>query len=217
VGPSWIEALPDWIGRAVEANPLAGYGAVAAVMLLENLIPPIPSELVMPFAGYLVEQGRLQLLPTVAAGLLGTVLGALFWYGIGRLIPEERLALWVEGEGRWLGIRADNLARSRAWFLRHGSALVFWGRLVPAVRTLVSVPAGIERMPPLPFLIWTTAGSLIWTLLLTLAGRGLGQGYAQVQGWLAPWAEGMAVVLELALLAGVVVWLVWVLGQRRRP
>ena len=119
-----------------------------------------------------------------------------------------------EGEGRWLGIRADQLARSRHWFQRHGSALVFWGRLVPGVRTLVSVPAGIERMPQGPFLVWTTAGSLVWTLLLTLAGKGLGQGYERVQGWLAPWAHGFERGLVLALAVGVVIGMVRLVWQR---
>jgi len=210
----WIGGLPELMGQAVEASPAMGYLAVGLVMLLENLIPPIPSEVVMPFAGYLVGQGRLDLVPTVLAGLLGTVLGAWFWYGIGRLIPEPRLALWVEGPGRWLGIRAEQLARSRDWFQRHGSALVFWGRLVPGVRTLVSVPAGIERMPQGPFLLWTTAGSLVWTLLLTLAGKALGQGYERVQDWLAPWAQGIERGLVMALAAGLVVWVVRLVWQR---
>ncbi|MEX0588754.1 MAG: DedA family protein [Cyanobium sp.] len=209
-----VDGLSDLIGAAVEANPLLGYGAIALVMLLENLIPPIPSEVVMPYGGYLVYQGRLELLPTVLAGLVGTVLGAWFWYGIGRMINEERIAQWLERRGKWLGIQVDDLARSRLWFNRHGAAVVFWGRLIPGVRTLVSVPAGIERMPQGPFLAWTAAGSLIWTLLLTLAGQALGQGYEQVKDWLDPWAQGIERGLLVALAAGVVVCAVRLVRQR---
>jgi alkaline phosphatase len=93
-----IDGLPDLISAAVETSPLLGYGAVALVMLLENLIPPIPSEVLMPYAGYLVHAGRLQLLPTLAAGLVGTVLGAWFWFGIGRWINEERIAGWLASQ-----------------------------------------------------------------------------------------------------------------------
>lgn len=210
-----IDGLPDLISAAVDTNPMLGYGAVALVMLLENLIPPIPSEVVMPYAGYLVYAGRLQFLPTVLAGLVGTVLGAWFWYGIGRWINEERIAGWLACRGRWLGIQPDDLARSRSWFNRHGSAVVFWGRLIPGVRTLVSVPAGIEQMPQGRFLVWTTAGSLIWTMLLTLAGQAMGQAYRQVEGLLAPWAGGIKLVLEVALVCGVLVLLrAWQLRRR---
>ena len=100
--------VPDLISAAVETNPILGYGAVALVMLLENLIPPIPSEVLMPYAGYLVHAGRLQFLPTVAAGLVGTVLGAWFWYRIGRWINEERIA-------GWLGAVAGLTAMVRRW------------------------------------------------------------------------------------------------------
>ena len=203
---SFIEGLPDLIGSAVEANPLMGYAVIALVMLLENVFPPIPSEVVMPYGGYLVYQGRLELIPTVLAGLLGTVLGALPWYGIGRLINEQRLEQWLARHGRWIGIRPKELHRSREWFAKYGTALVFWGRLVPGIRTLISVPAGIEMMPVAPFLLWTTAGSLIWTLLLTLAGLALGEGYTNVEHWIEPVAKAVKLLLVLALAAGAV-WL----------
>ena len=201
-----VQQLPQLIGSAVEANPLAGYGAIFAAMFLENLFPPIPSELIMPLGGFYVQQGQLALLPVVLAGLLGTVLGALPWYGIGRLINEQRLEQWLERHGRWIGISPQELHRSRDWFSRHGTALVFWGRLVPGIRTLISVPAGIEMMPLAPFLLWTTAGSLIWTLLLTCAGLALGKGYSNVELWIEPVAKGVKVLLVLAVAAGLV-WL----------
>ncbi|MCX5931347.1 MAG: DedA family protein [Cyanobacteria bacterium] len=196
-----IQKLPELIGAAVEANPIAGYGAIFAAMFLENLFPPIPSELIMPLGGFYVQQGRLGLVPVVLAGLAGTVLGALPWYGVGRLVNEERIEHWLERHGRWIGIGPQELQRSRSWFSRHGTALVFWGRLVPGIRTLISVPAGIEMMPMVPFLLWTTAGSLIWTLLLTVAGMALGEGYANVEVWLQPVTQVIKVLLVLSALA----------------
>ena len=201
-----VQKLPEMIGAAVESNPTAGYGAIFADMFLENLFPPIPSELIMPLGGFYVQQGKLALIPVVLAGLLGTVLGALPWYGIGRLVNEERIEHWLDRHGRWIGIRSQELQRSRRWFSRHGTALVFWGRLVPGIRTLISVPAGIEMMPLTPFLLWTTAGSLIWTLMLTLAGLALGESYSNVELWIAPAAKVVKVLLVLAVLAAAV-WL----------
>lgn len=196
-----IQKLPELIGAAVAANPIAGYGAIFGAMFLENLFPPIPSELIMPLGGFYVQQGQLAFVPVVLAGLAGTVLGALPWYGVGRLVNEERIEHWLERHGRWIGISPQELHRSRNWFNRHGTALVFWGRLVPGIRTLISVPAGIEMMPLVPFLLWTTAGSLIWTLLLTVAGMALGKGYTNVEIWLEPVAQVIKVLLVLVVLA----------------
>ena len=210
-----ITQLPELIKQAVAVNPLAGYAAIFAAMFLENLFPPIPSELIMPLGGFLAQQGELQFIPVVLAGLLGTVIGALPWYGIGRVINEERIEQWLERHGRWIGISPAELARSRSWFNRFGTALVFWGRLVPGIRTLISVPAGIEMMPLAPFLIWTTAGSLIWTLLLTLAGFLLGESYSSVELWIDPVSKVIKVGLVIALIDGVI-WLGLRIWRRRQ-
>tara|TARA_Y100001968_G_scaffold92488_1_gene83169 strand:+ start:5 stop:661 length:657 start_codon:yes stop_codon:yes gene_type:complete len=185
----FISSLPLLIGNAVETNQWIGYGAILLAMFLENLIPPIPSELIMPLGGFYVYQGQLDFLPVVLAGLIGTVMGALPWYGIGRIVNEERLEQWLEKNGRWIGINPKELARSRKWFNRYGVSLVFWGRLVPGIRTLISVPAGVELMPITPFLIWTTAGSLIWTLLLTTTGFYLGDNYRNIEQWMSPFSN----------------------------
>ena len=210
-----ITQLPELIGQAVEANQWLGYTAIFAAMFLENLFPPIPSELIMPLGGFYVQQGQLDLVPVVLAGLLGTVLGALPWYGVGRLINEGRIEAWLQRHGRWIGISPAELARSRRWFNRFGTALVFWGRLVPGIRTLISVPAGIEMMPFAPFLIWTTAGSLIWTLLLTLAGFLMGESYSSVELWIEPVSKVIKVGLVVALMAGVI-WLGLRIWRRRQ-
>ena len=196
------------IRQAVEANPLLGYGVITAVMLLENVVPPIPSELLLPLAGYLVWSGQLALVPTVLAALLGTVLGAWFWYGIGRMVPIKLLEHWVARHGSKLGLDGSAVARSRGWFATHGASLVFWGRMVPGVRTLASVPAGLERMPQLAFLAWTTLGSLIWTMALILAGQALGQGYGQVTTWLGPASQTIKVLLLTAATMGAILFLV---------
>jgi len=130
---------------------------------------------------------------------LGTVFGAMPWYGIGRLVNEERIEKWLEKNGRWIGINPKELARSRKWFNRYGVSLIFWGRLVPGIRTLISVPAGVELMPIPPFLIWTTAGSLIWTLFLTTTGFYLGDNYSIIEKWINPLSTIFKVVIVLIL------------------
>jgi membrane protein DedA with SNARE-associated domain len=202
----FARSLTELIGASVETDPRLSYLAIALAMLLENVFPPLPSELVMPLAGFLVHEGKLDLLPVIFAGLVGTVLGAWFWYGIGRLVNEQRLERFVARRGRWLGIRPELLATSRSWFARHGPAVVFWGRCLPGIRPFVSVPAGIELMPQASFLLWTSAGSLIWLLALTLAGQALGAGYRHVLAWIEPLAHLLAALSLLALAAG----LAWV-------
>lgn len=214
---SLAEGLPRLILDGVERNPLLGYGLIAMAMLLENLIPPIPSELIMPLGGVLVEEGRLDFVPVVLAGLVGTVLGAWFWYGVGRVLRADRLATWLGSRGRLLGLGPESLAASQAWFGRHGAAVVFWGRLLPAIRTLISVPAGMELMPQGPFLLWTTAGSLIWVLALTLVGMLLGSKATElfaalgpISGWLS------ACVLLLLGLRTMVPWLSSLMPRQRQ-
>ena len=200
----FISSLPLLIGKAVESNQWIGYGAITLAMFLENLIPPIPSELIMPLGGFYVSQGQLDLIPVVLAGLLGTVIGAFPWYGIGRLVNEKRLEKWLDKNGRWLGINPHELARSRKWFNRYGVSLVFWGRLVPGIRTLISVPAGVELMPITPFLIWTTAGSLIWTLFLTITGFYLGDNYGNIEKWISPFSSIFKLIILLILSFGLI-------------
>lgn len=214
---SLAEGLPRVILVGVERNPLLGYCLIAMAMLLENLIPPIPSELIMPLGGVLVEQGRLDFVPVVLAGLVGTVLGAWFWYWIGRLLRADRLAAWLGSQGRLLGLGPESLAASQAWFGRHGAAVVFWGRLLPAIRTLVSVPAGMESMPQGPFLLWTTAGSLIWVLVLTLVGMLLGSRATELLAALSPISGWLsACVLLLLGLRTMVPWLSSLVRRQRQ-
>ena len=182
---------------------LASMGSlgVATLMLLENVFPPIPSEVIMPFAGYLAASGDLPFVSVVIAGTIGSVAGAFLWYWIGTLASEARLRRLIARHGRWLTISEQDLDRSLTWFRRNGGKAVFLGRMVPGVRTLISVPAGMTGMPLLPFLLYTGLGSLLWTAALTISGYLLEAQFAKVEIWINP--------VTNVLLGGVLVLYVW--------
>jgi membrane protein DedA with SNARE-associated domain len=188
----------DWITGFIEQS---GYPGIALLMLLENVFPPIPSELIMPSAGYTATQGRLNILLVIAAGSLGSVSGALLWYWVGRRLGCERVRRVAGRHGRWLTVTAAEVDHARDWFRRHGGKAVFIGRLVPTIRTLISIPAGIAEMGLSKFLIYTTAGTVLWTGALAGAGYLLGAQYQQVSGWLNP--------VSNIILGALVLWYVY--------
>ena len=178
---NFLTSIPDYISLAVEKNQTLAYLTICLAMFLENIIPPIPSEIIMPLGGFFVYQQKLNFYILVFWGLFGTILGSLPWYYLGRLVNEKRLSNFLDKKGKYLGISSNDLIKSKRWFEKYGVSLVFWGRLVPGVRTLISVPAGIELMPLRKFLIWTTFGSFIWVALLTYAGFVFGENYPIIE------------------------------------
>jgi membrane protein DedA with SNARE-associated domain len=181
----------------LEAVGALGPVGVGILMLLENLFPPLPSELIMPLAGYLAASGKVSLPGALAGGTVGSVLGAVAWYAIGRRVPREALLSWVDAHGRWLTICSPDIERAERFFKRHGKSSVLLGRLVPVVRTLISMPAGLGRMPAAPFLLFSTVGTAIWTTALGLAGMALGSRFPAVDryvGWVS-WAIIAAAVI----------------------
>lgn len=144
-------------------------------MLIESVVQFIPSEAIMPLASYLVSQGKLALVPTILAGTAGTILGTSPWFLIGHYVNEETLEAAISRHGAWFGVTSGKLRKSRLWFNRHGHPMVFRRRLVPVLRTLVSIPAGMELMPMRSFLLWTSLGRLIWNAFLTHTGYRLGE------------------------------------------
>ena len=172
-----ITSIPDLITKTVETNPYIAYLVISFAMFLENLIPPIPSEIIMPLGGFFVYTGDLNFYILIVSGLIGTVVGALPWYFLGKLLNEKKLSNFIDRKGKFVGISLKDLDKSRLWFEKYGVLLVFWGRLIPGIRTLISVPAGIELMPINKFLIWTSLGSLIWVIFLTSAGYLFGENY----------------------------------------
>lgn len=175
--------MSDWIVSLVDR---LGYLGIAFLMLLENLFPPIPSELIMPLAGFAASRGDLSLPGVVLAGSAGSVAGAFIWYAVGRWLGDERLKRFAARHGRWLTLSPRDVDHVDRWFEKHCAWAVFGGRLLPAIRTLISVPAGIFEMAPGRFLLFSTLGTLIWSGALAAAGAALGQNYAKVQSWLGP-------------------------------
>jgi membrane protein DedA with SNARE-associated domain/uncharacterized membrane protein YkvA (DUF1232 family) len=170
----------DWITDTVSAG---GYPGIVLMMLAENVFPPIPSELIMPLAGFVAAQGQLNPVLVVLAGTLGSVLGALPWYFAGLWLGEERVCAFAARHGRWLTLSEKEIGQAMRWFERHGRIAVLIGRLVPTVRTLISLPAGMARMKLLPFLLYSSIGTLAWTGALTAAGFLLESEYRRVGGY----------------------------------
>jgi membrane protein DedA with SNARE-associated domain len=164
----------------------SGYLGVFALMALENIFPPIPSEMIMPFAGFVVARGDLNLVGVLLAGTAGSLAGALPWYYAARVYGGERLKRLAGRHGRWLTVSADDIDAALAAFRKHGRKAVLFGRLVPAVRTLISIPAGLGNMSLGQFLLYSGIGSLAWTGLLTAAGFLLESKYEEVSKYVDP-------------------------------
>ncbi|MBK6599692.1 MAG: DedA family protein [Proteobacteria bacterium] len=184
--------MADWIIGVIEGY---GYWGLVGLMVLENIFPPIPSELIMPFAGFAAAHGELSLIGVLLAGTTGSLLGTLPWYTAGRMVTSARLKEWANGNGRWLSVSSDDVDRAEQWFQRRGTRAVLFGRMVPTVRTLISVPAGLVAMPLPRFLFWSALGSLVWVGVLTAIGYLLQEQYDRVHDWLNPVATAVVVVI----------------------
>ncbi|HYC05084.1 MAG TPA: DedA family protein [Azospirillaceae bacterium] len=195
----------EWITETVAS---AGALGVALLMALENLFPPIPSELIMPLAGFAAAQGKLNLWVAIAAGTVGSVVGTLPWYFAARKLGKRRVREFVENHGCWIAISAADVDKASDFLRRHGRGALLFGRLVPGVRTLISVPAGVASVPLGFYLIYSAIGSAVWTAVLTIAGYLLRDRYEKVAHLVDPVAQGV-----LALLVG---WYVWRVFRCRR-
>jgi membrane protein DedA with SNARE-associated domain len=192
-----------WIAQLIERT---GYLGVALLMFLENVFPPIPSELIMPMAGFTAARGDLRFIGIVIAGTAGSVAGALLWYYVGKLVTTRRIKAWAQKHGRWLTLKPDDVDKASAWFEKHGGKAVLIGRLVPTVRTLISVPAGIFGMGVRKFLALTLLGSGLWSTALTAAGYLLEDRYEQVGRYLNPVATGIIAIIVLVYFYRLVTW-----------
>ncbi|MGP1383684.1 MAG: DedA family protein [Thainema sp.] len=198
--------MADWVTEIITS---LGYVGIGFLMFLENLFPPIPSELIMPLAGFAIARGEMQAIPAVTAGVVGTVLGAVLWYVAGMWLGGKRLRYLTEKYGKWAGLSVQDMDRAKGWFDRYGGRTVLLCRLVPGVRTLISIPAGTYNMPFFPFFIYSTVGTLLWTVLLTYLGYLLGENYTRVGEYLGP--------ISKIVLVSLIIWaVIWVIRRRNR-
>ncbi len=202
-GTTVIDDLTDWVTDTIE---VLGYLGVALLVALESVFPPIPSEVVLPMAGFVAGRGDASVLGMVAASTIGSVIGSWVLYGISSAIGEDRLHQFVERYGRWLGVKVADLQRAEDWFDRRSDMAVFFGRCVPLVRSLVSVPAGFRRMPLLRFTLLSAAGSAMWNLALIGAGALLGEQWHVVGEYVG--------ILQTVVIAAVVAGLAWWVWRR---
>lgn len=196
-----LDDLTSFVTDVVER---LGYVGVGALVAIENLIPPIPSEVVLPLAGFVAGGGNASLVGMIIASTIGSVVGAWALYGIAAGLGSHRLHRLVGRYGRWLGLDTAALARAEEWFDRKAGIAVFLGRCVPLIRSLVSLPAGVRRMQPVRFTVLTAAGSVIWNASLIIAGAILGDRWEKV-GDIVGLLQGAVIVA----IAGLVVWWAW--------
>ena len=193
--------MSDWIIRLIEQS---GYLGIGFLMFLETVFPPVPSEVIMSVAGVTAAQGKLDIYGVIASGTAGAMLGNIVWYLAARALGVDRLRPFVARHGRWLTLDWSEIERAERWFARFGTFFVFMGRLLPTVRSLVSVPAGLLRMRFKSFFIASTIGTAAWTAILATAGYQLQQNVEDVGEFIGPISNAI-----IAVLVGGYIWRLW--------
>jgi membrane protein DedA with SNARE-associated domain len=191
----------EWVTGIVAAG---GWPGVLALMFLENLFPPIPSELIMPLAGFAAARGQMSFTLAVLAGIVGTLLGNAFWYELSRAIGSARIRPLFARYGRWFAVDDKDFDKAEATLKKYGPFALFFGRLLPGIRTVISIPAGLALIPRQVFYVWTALGSAIWIMFLTSAGYWMEEHYDKVEAWLSP--------LSYVVVGGIVAayaWHIW--------
>ena len=192
-----LSGLATWVQDVIES---LGYLGVAILVIVENLFPPIPSEIVLPFAGFVAQRGDASVVVMILAATIGSVVGALILYYISSAIGPDRLRLFVVRFGKWFGVKESDLTRAEEWFDRRSTTAVLVGRCVPLIRSIVSIPAGFRRMKIVPFALYTFIGSAVWNIVLIGAGAILGDNWDVVGEYVGIFQYVVIAVIGLALI-----------------
>lgn len=199
-----LDQIANWAADVIES---LGYAGVTMLIILENVFPPIPSEAILPLAGFLAGQGRMWLPAVILAATLGAVIGALILYFVGHWFGDARLRSLIRRYGRWAGVTEADLDKANGWFDRHGGKAVMICRMVPIVRSLVSLPAGLRTMNLGAFMIYTAIGSGLWNSILILAGWWLGDNWEEVGHYVD--------YLEYPVIVAIIVAVLWFIWKRK--
>jgi membrane protein DedA with SNARE-associated domain len=192
-----VDRIAEWAVGVVE---LFGYPGLTLLLILETVFPPVPSEVILPMAGFLTGQGRLVFPLVIVAATVGSVIGALLLYWIGRALGEDRVRRFIENHGKWLLLDVRDFERAKEWFDHHSDRAVLLARMAPGVRSLISIPAGIDRVPLWRFVLLTTLGSGVWNAVLVAAGWMLGQHWNVVDQYVSKlgWVVGGLIAILIA-------------------
>jgi membrane protein DedA with SNARE-associated domain len=195
--------MSEWIIHLIDQT---GYLGVGFLMFLETVFPPIPSEVIMPVAGLAAARGKMDIFGVIASGTLGAMLGNYFWYLVARVVGIERFKPLIEKYGRWLTFDWAEIEKAERLFGRQGWAIVFFGRMLPTLRSLISIPAGLLHMRLSTFVIWSTIGTTGWTALLGLSGWALGQRFGAVETVVGPLSTAILIVIAIGYVWRLVRW-----------
>lgn len=200
--------MEAWITGVMENY---GYAGIFLLILAENIFPPIPSEIVLTVGGFMTTTANMTILGVITASTAGSVSGALILYYLGRWLSVEKLEGIVERHGKWVRIKKKDLYKADAWFDRYGVWTVFFGRLIPVVRSLISIPAGMSGMKLKWFLLFTTAGTLIWNSILVSVGAAVGENREAIMRKMELYSNVVYLLLVLAAILGL-----WYLMRKKR-
>lgn len=193
--------LQEWVLSIMQQ---LGYVGIAFLMFLDNVFPPVPSELIMPSAGYTAAQGQLWIGGVILAGSFGSILAAAVLYAVGRCVSLDNIFNFCDRYGRFVGLKSDSLRQSLQWFERYGHWVVFFGRMIPAIRSLISIPAGMSRMPFIKFMLYSSLGTVIWTSFLAYVGYYLGNNQQKMQQLFSQISYGIFAVIALFIIIYIV-------------
>lgn len=200
--------MESWITSIMEQF---GYFGIALLILLENVFPPIPSEVILTFGGFMTTKSELTIVGVVIASTIGSVVGAVILYWIGRILNVDRLERIIEKWGKYLRLTKEDVRKADAWFDKYGPWTVFFCRFIPLIRSLISIPAGMSGMNQWLFLLLTTLGTLIWNLVLVIVGAKVGDNWHQIVNYMDVYSNFMYAIIAI----GIIVFIIWFVKRKK--